>query len=126
MPRQTVDEFYRAWLGRDLGRLADVLDEDIRWSSPATLPGGGVRRGVRAVLEQAALVFESFPTVVLDEVETVVSGEFVTVRGRYRTPDGRRMDFVDHIHVRAGRIVALRGSMRAEQVRSVTHRPPAP
>ena len=122
MPRQAVDEFYRAWLGRDLRRLAEVLDEDIRWSSPATLPGGGVRRGRRAVLEQAALVFESFPTVVLDRVETVVSGEFVTVRGRYRTPDGRRMDFVDHIHVKAGRIVALRGSMRAEQVRSVTRK----
>jgi ketosteroid isomerase-like protein len=126
MPLQTVDEFYRAWLGRDLCRLADVLDEDIRWSSPATLPGGGIRRGRRSVLEQAALVFESFPIVVIDRVETVVSGEFVTVRGRYRTPDGRQMDFVDHIHVRAGRIVALRGSMRAEQVRSVTRRPPRP
>jgi ketosteroid isomerase-like protein len=126
MPRQTVDKFYRAWLGRDLSRLADVLDEDIRWSSPATLPGGGVRRGRRSVLEQAALVFESFPSVVLDRAETVVSGEFVTVRGCYRTPDGRRMDFVDHIHVRAGRIVALRGSMRPEQVRSVTRRPPRP
>ena len=122
MPRQTVDEFYRAWLGRDLRRLADVLDEDIRWSSPATLPGGGVRRGGRAVLEQAALVFESFPSIVLARVETVVSGEFVTVRGRYRTPDGRRMDFVDHIHVRAGRIVALRGSMRQKQVRSETRK----
>jgi ketosteroid isomerase-like protein len=122
MPRQIVDEFYRAWLGRDLRRLADVLDEDVRWSSPATLPGGGVRRGRRAVLEQATLLFESFPAVVLDRVETVVSGEFVTVRGRYRTPDGRRMDFVDHIHVKAGRIVALRGSMRAEQVRSVTRK----
>jgi ketosteroid isomerase-like protein len=126
MPRQTVDEFSRAWLGRDLRRLAEVLDEDVRWSSPATMPGGGMRRGRRAVLEHAALVFDSLPSVVVDRVETIVSGEFVTVRGRYQTPDGARVDFVDHIHVKAGRIVALRGNMRAEQVRSLTRKPPWP
>ena len=126
MPRQTVDGFYRAWLDRDLRRLADVLDEDIRWSSPATLPGGASAAAGAPSLEQAALVFERFPSVVLDRAETVASGEFVTVRGRYRTPDGRRVDFVDHIHVRAGGIVARRGSMRAERVRSVTQRPPRP
>jgi ketosteroid isomerase-like protein len=32
MPRKTVDHFYRAWLGRDLEALAEVLDEDVRWS----------------------------------------------------------------------------------------------
>lgn len=126
MPRHTVDEFYRAWLGRDLPRLADILDEDVRWSSPATLPGGGVRRGRRAVLEQAALVFERFPTVVIERVETTVVGEFATVRGSYRTLGGQRVDFVDHIHVRDGRVVALRGSMRPEQVRSVTRKQPQP
>jgi ketosteroid isomerase-like protein len=120
MTRQTVDQFYRAWLGRDLSGLAEVLDEDVRWSSPATLPGGGVRRGRRSVLEQAELVFERFPPVVLERVACDVVGDFVTVRGRYRAPNGRRVDFVDHIHVKDGRIAALRGSMRAEQVRGVT------
>lgn len=118
--RQTVDEFYRAWLGRDLAALADVLDEHVSWSSPATLPGGGIRRGRRAVLEQAARVFEQFPSVVLERVETTVVSELVTVRGRYRTADGRRVDFVDHIHVKEGRIAALRGTMRADQVRGAT------
>src|SRR3954465_5683684 len=108
MPRHSVDEFYRAWLGRDLTRLAKILDEDVRWSSPVTLPGGGVRRGRRAVLEQAALVFHRFPSVVVERMETTVVGDFVTVRGSYRTPQGRRMDFVDHIHIRNGRVVALR------------------
>jgi ketosteroid isomerase-like protein len=117
--RKTVDEFYRAWLGRDLDALAKVLDEHVRWSTPPTLPGGGVRRGRRAVLEQAALVFERFPTVELEEMLTSVAGDWATVRGRYRTAEGRRVDFVDRMHVRDGRIVSLRANMRADQVRSV-------
>jgi ketosteroid isomerase-like protein len=121
MPRKTVDQFYRAWLGRDLEALAEVLDEDVRWSSPTSLPGGGMRRGRRAVLEQAELVFDQFPGVVLERVATTEVGDYVTVAGRYRTEQGRRVDFVDHLHVRDGRVVALRGSMRHEQVRSATH-----
>jgi ketosteroid isomerase-like protein len=123
VPRHPVDRFYRAWLGRDLRGLAEILDEDVRWSSPVTLPGGGVRRGRRSVLEQAALVFARFPSVVVERMQTTVVGDFVTVRGSYRTLQGRRMDFVDHIHVRNGRVVALRGSMRPEQVRGVTREP---
>ena len=119
MTRKTVDDFYRAWLGRDLAALDRVLDDDVRWSTPPTLPGGGVRRGRRAVLEQAALIFERFPTVELEEMLTSVAGDWATVRGRYRTTEGRRVDFVDRIHVRNGRIVSLRANMRADQVRSV-------
>jgi ketosteroid isomerase-like protein len=119
MARKTVDDFYRAWLGRDLAALDRVLDDDVRWSTPPTLPGGGVRRGRRAVLEQAALIFERFPTVELEEMLTSVAGDWATVRGRYRTTEGRRVDFVDRIHVRNGRIVSLRANMRADQVRSV-------
>jgi ketosteroid isomerase-like protein len=119
MPRQAVDDFYRAWLGRDLAALANILDEDVRWSSPATLPGGGVRRGRRAVLEQAALVFARFPSVVVERMSVHVVGDWATVRGRYLTDEGRRVDFVDRIHVKDGRIAALRGNMRADQVRGV-------
>ena len=119
MLRQAVDDFYRAWLGRDLAALANILDEDVRWSSPATLPGGGMRRGRRAVLEQAALVFERFPSVVVERMSIHAVGDWATVRGRYRTDDGRRVDFVDRIHVTDGRIAALRGTMRADQVRGV-------
>jgi ketosteroid isomerase-like protein len=119
MPRNTVEEFYRAWLNRDLEALARILDDDVRWSTPPTLPGGGVRRGRRAVLEQAALVFERFPSVVVEQMTTVAIGRWLTVRGRYRTAEGRTVDFVDRIHVRDGRIAALRANMRADQVRSV-------
>jgi ketosteroid isomerase-like protein len=119
MACQTVDEFYRAWLSRDLAGLAEVLDEDVRWSTPPTLPGGGVRRGRRAVLEQAVLISERFPTVVLEHARTTVIGDWATVRGRYRTAEGRRVDFVDRIHVRNGRVVSLRANMRADQVRGV-------
>jgi ketosteroid isomerase-like protein len=132
MPRTTVEQFYRAWLGRDLDGLAAVLDDDVRWSTPPTLPGGGVRRGRRAVLEQAALVFERFPSVAMEVMSTVVVGDWVTVRGRYRTDEGRTVDFVDRMHVKDGRIVALRANIRADQVRSVarahaaTRRQPPP
>jgi ketosteroid isomerase-like protein len=126
MPRRTVDEFYRAWLGRDLDGLARVLDDDVRWSSPTTLPGGGVRRGRRAVLEQAALIFERFPSVVVERMATTVVGEWATVRGRYQTMEGRRVDFVDRIRVKDGRIAALRANMRADQVRSVVPDHPRP
>jgi ketosteroid isomerase-like protein len=120
MPHDTVDHFYRAWLGRDLEALAELLDDNVRWSTPPTMPGGGVRRGRRAVLEQAALFFAEFPTVVLERMSTIVVGGWVTARGRYRTADGRTVDFVDRIHVRDGRIVALRANMRADEVRRVS------
>jgi hypothetical protein len=71
------------------------------------------------VLEQAALVFERFPSVVVEQMTTVAIGGWLTVRGRYRTAEGRTVDFVDRIHVRDGRIAALRANMRADQVRSV-------
>jgi ketosteroid isomerase-like protein len=119
MARETVDEFYRAWLRRDLDHLAMLLDDEVRWSTPPTLPGGGLRRGRRAVLEQVALIFERFPTVIVEEMLTSVAGEWATVRGRYRTPEGRQVDFVDRIHVRDGKITSLRANMRADQVRSV-------
>jgi ketosteroid isomerase-like protein len=120
MPQETVDQFYRAWLGRDLEALAELLDDNVRWSTPPTMPGGGVRRGRRAVLEQAALFFAQFPTVVVERMSTMVVGDWVTARGRYRTTDGRTVDFVDRIHIRDGRIVALRANMRADQVRGVS------
>jgi hypothetical protein len=78
--------------------------------------GGGVRRGRRAVLEQAVLVFERFSSVVVERMSTSVVGDWATVRGRYRTMQGRRVDFVERIHIKDGRIVALRGSMRTDQV----------
>jgi ketosteroid isomerase-like protein len=124
MPHETVDQFYRAWLGRDLEALAELLDDNVRWSTPPTMPGGGVRRGRRAVLEQAALFFDRFPTVVVERMSTIVVGDWVTARGRYRTTDGRIVDFVDRIHVRDGRVVALRANMRADQVRGVSRDTP--
>ena len=54
-----------------------------------------MRRGKRAVLEQAALIFERFPRVVVERMSTIVVGDWVTVRGRYRTVQGQRVDFVD-------------------------------
>jgi ketosteroid isomerase-like protein len=125
MPDKTVDAFYRAWLSRDLESLADLLDDNVRWSTPPTMPGGGVRRGRRAVLEQAALFFAQFPTVVVERMSTIVVADWVTARGRYRTMDGRTVDFVDRIHVRDGRIVALRANMRADEVRRVARDSPA-
>jgi ketosteroid isomerase-like protein len=124
MPDKTVDAFYRAWLSRDLESLAELLDDNVRWSTPPTMPGGGVRRGRRAVLEQAALFFAQFPTVVVERMSTIVVGDWVTARGRYRTTDGRTVDFVDRIHVHDGRIVALRANMRADEVRRVARDSP--
>jgi hypothetical protein len=95
-------------------------------SSPTTLPGGGVRRGRRAVLEQAALVFQRFPSVVVERMSTSVVGDWATVRARYRTIEGRQIDFVDRIHVRDGRIVALRANMRADQARGAAREQPRP
>ena len=101
---------------RNNGALQGILDDDVRWSSPTTLPGGGVRRGRRAVLEQAVLVFERLSSVVVERMSTSVVGDGATVRGRYRTMQGLRVDFVERIHIKEGRIVALRGNMRTDQV----------
>jgi hypothetical protein len=91
----------------------------VRWSAPATLPGGGLRLGRRSVLEHAALVFGHLPSVTLDRISIIVAGNLVTARGRYRTCSGQGVDFVDQLRVRDGRIAALHGALRAEQVRNL-------
>jgi hypothetical protein len=78
------------------------------------------------VLEQAALVFQRFPSVVVERMSTSVVGDWATVRARYRTIEGRQIDFVDRIHVRDGRIVALRANMRADQARGAAREQPRP
>lgn len=92
---------------RDLARLPDLLADDIRWSSPVTVPGGGIRRGLPAVLEGAARLFAAWPDITVHLDVLRIDRDQVGVRGRYETRHGQFVGFSDSIVLREGRIARI-------------------
>jgi len=49
--REVVDQAYAAFGRGDIPALIELIDDDVEWSSPATLPQGGGYRGKDGVLQ---------------------------------------------------------------------------
>ncbi len=84
----TVGEFFSAVQRRDLSAALAVLDSDVEWVAPASLPYGGCYRGPQEV---ATRYFPGFLEHVDDDFELLAdevtqAGERVVVRGRLRGP----------------------------------------
>ena len=61
--RATVDALYRAYIGHDFNRFAEMLHEDIDWviHGPVDVfPFAGLRRGRAAVLQAIGGIVESY------------------------------------------------------------------
>lgn len=102
-----VRRLYEVIEARDVEALAPMLADDVRWSSPSAIPGGGIRIGCAAVLEGAGLMFDAYPQVRahLDDVQA--DSDRVVVRGRYEVGDGTVIRFNDVVTVRDGTVAAM-------------------
>ena len=106
-PDPPIRELYAVIERRSLDELRALLAEDVRWSAPASIPGGGIRRGPAAVLEGAALLFEAVPEVDVHLDRVVVDGEQATVHGRYELPGAFELAFNDALVFRDGLLVSM-------------------
>lgn len=102
-----VRRLYDAIERRDLDALAPLLAPEIRWSSPAPVPGGGIRVGCAAVLEGAGMLFTAYPEVAVHIDDLQEDGDRVLVRGRYEIPGGTVIRFHDQLTVGDGRVVSM-------------------
>ena len=105
--RPLIQQLYAAIEARELDALSALLADDVRWSSPAPVPGGGIRLGRAAVLEGAGLLFAAYPEVLvhLDDVQD--DGDRVVVRGRYEIPGGAVIRFHDALTIRDERLAGM-------------------
>lgn len=49
--REVVEKAYKAFGAGDIPAILELLDEDVEWSAPATLPQGGTFRGKEGALK---------------------------------------------------------------------------
>jgi uncharacterized protein len=83
-PEAAVRRFYDAVASRDIPAAFGILDPDVEWLAPESLPYGGAHRGVAAVADD---YFAGFLAHVDDDFaltadEIVAAGDVVVVRGR--------------------------------------------
>ncbi len=114
VPRSVVEAFYRAYGARDAGRVAEFLDDDVKWtiSGPVDLlPFCGARRGKAAVLDIIERlvpdVFRVFSFVV-DAI--LIDGDQVATLNRLsarRGDDGRVISYrlAHFMRFRAGKVI---------------------
>ena len=114
-PIQTVERLYASFAAGDLEAVLELLDADVEWVTPPTLPWSrGTYRGRDEVLSY----FESFgdaleePAVVPDRI--LVCGDTVVSLGRESgrarsTGDEFSVPFAHVLTVEDGRVTSLRG-----------------
>jgi ketosteroid isomerase-like protein len=113
-PDATVRSFYEAVDRRDIASAFSVLDPDVEWVAPASLPYGGTYSGIDAVANQ---YFGGFLSHVDDDFtlsadDMTVAGDTVVVRGRlsgHGRVSGRPFDVrqVGVWHLRDGRVTRM-------------------
>ena len=112
---ETVSEMYEAFARGDVARVMELLDPEVSWLTPATLPWSrgsyGGRDGVSDYFQSFAAALDDAavePSELLDCGEQVVAlGE---ERARVRATGERfAVPFVHVIRVRDGRVCELRG-----------------
>ena len=114
-PTETVERLYASFAAGDLATVLELLDPDVEWVTPATLPWSrGTYRGREDVLSY----FESFgealegAAVVPDQIlgcgDTVVSLGHESGEAR-ATGEAFSVPFAHVLTVRDGRVTSLRG-----------------
>lgn len=111
--RAVVDDLYDAYVKRDFERVADRIDDDIKWViyAPRHVFGfSGPRRGKAAVLETLTAIVTDYAIEDYVPRITIVDGEHAAVLSDAvfsHRASGRVLNFriADFLHVRNGRIV---------------------
>lgn len=95
VPDPRVRALYQAIEDRDDEGVAALLRADVRWSAPASVPGGGIRVGREAVLEGVRVLFRAVPEVEVRIEEARADRDRSVVRGAYALPNGVAIGFSD-------------------------------
>lgn len=114
-PTEIVSEMYAAFARGDIEAVLELLDPDVRWVTPTTLPWS---RGEYAGRDGVGEYFGRFATALEDAAvqphELIDCGDRVVALGEERARvrrTGRRFasPFVHVISVKDGRVASLRG-----------------
>lgn len=102
-----VQALYQAIEDRDADAVARLLRADVRWSAPASVPGGGIRVGRDAVMEGVRVLFRAVPEVEVRIDEVRVEHDRGVVRGAYALPTGVAIGFSDIVHFTGEQVRSL-------------------
>lgn len=81
---QVIRDFYAAFARGDVAAALAGLDENIEWTSPASLPTGGTRRGHAALAAHAGEVVKQYQELHIEPVEFIDGGGTIVVLTRSR------------------------------------------
>src|SRR4051812_34005197 len=125
MPPSDVDvvkRLYEAIESRDAEAVGRLLEDDVEWIEPGTLPGGGRRRGFDAVAEGTAILQETVHSAKFerDEYIDVGDGE-VLVLGRLSgegalTGAPFEAEYAHHIRVSDGRVTRFQAYIDTAEI----------
>ena len=114
-PTETVERLYSSFAAGDLESVLELLDPDVEWITPPTLPWS---RGTYRGRDEVVSYFESFgaalerPAVLPDRIlgcgDTVVSLGHESGRAR-ATGEAFSVPFAHVLTVEDGRVTSLRG-----------------
>jgi ketosteroid isomerase-like protein len=134
MPASDVDvvkRLYEAIENRDAEAVERLLEDDVEWIVPATLPWGGRRRGFDDVAEGTAILQESVHSAKFerDEYVDVGNGE-VLVLGRLSgegalTGAPFEAEYAHHIRVSDGRVTRFQAYIDTAEILKALAEPPA-
>ena len=128
---EVVKRLYEAIESRDSDGLQDVLQDDVEWIVPLTLPWGGHRHGFDDVSEGTAILRETIrnPKIERDEYIDVGDGE-VMVLGRLSgegalTGAPFEAEYAHHVKVTGGRIARFQAYIDTAEILKALAEPPA-
>ncbi len=134
MPSADADvarRLYGAIENRDMEALEDILDPDVEWITPPSLPWGGTRRGIAGVKEFAGELADQVNDreVEVDEIIDVGDGELV-VLGRFRgearlTGSPMEAEFAHHVRVTGGKIGRFQNYIDSGEILRALGEPPS-
>jgi uncharacterized protein len=134
MPPPDVDvvkRLYEAIENRDAEAVERLLEDDVEWIVPATLPWGGRRRGFEDVAAGTAILRETIHSARFerDEYIDVGDGE-VLVLGRLSgegalTGESFEAEYAHHIRVSDGRVSRFQAYIDTAEILKALAEPPA-
>jgi uncharacterized protein len=107
--RGIISAAYKAAQASDMATIIEILHPDVVLQEAASLPNGGVHRGLQNVLQALAYVFETFDMAQLTLDNIIVDGELAVglVNLVFRAREGG-CAVAEVWRVRDGRIVEIR------------------
>jgi uncharacterized protein len=128
---EVVKRLYETIEARDAEELQTVLQDDVEWIVPTTLPWGGHRHGFDEVSEGAELLRENVrsPKFERDEYIDVGDGE-VMVLGRLigegaLTGASFEAEYAHHVKVTDGRVARFQAYIDTAEILKALAEPPA-